>query len=422
MFINDILKVLYAPHKAFKEIVKNPSYLGPLLILIVFVAAQVGFYYVRASKIYSEQTMPTGLLADQWTENATLWQASSGVVITNNYLDFINATPAFAGGYDYYGNSSIQFVLNNGTNLQMALADLDGSVNCGADGFKDLTMRVKIASPEAEPQNVTLYLYSLNDANYFSYDLTQLFSNSKTDVWNNITVPVGSGAWSASNAAAKWENITSLRMFFGWSAESNIQIRVDGLYFRGIYENAIKIYGDQALLFNYALNSVTPFIFEWLVMTGLMYLITKGLRGTVFWKPLMVSVGLAFVTFIVQSLLLLATYSTLSAINVPVEYFAGVPGEFDAANQAILSALDQVSFVGGIVTIAVYIWTIGLGTFIIRAATGASAATATGAVTPATGEVVVGMQPSQFGWLKCIVISAASFLLTILILGFVFGV
>src|SRR4030067_1858039 len=79
MVVNDILKVLYAPHRAFNDIVKNPRYLGPMLILVIFVAAQVGSAYVVASKSLVEQTMPAGDQADLWTENAALWQANPGV-------------------------------------------------------------------------------------------------------------------------------------------------------------------------------------------------------------------------------------------------------------------------------------------------------------------------------------------------------
>src|SRR4030067_1715809 len=76
MVVNDIFKVLYAPHRAFNDIVKNPRYLGPLLILIIFVAAQVSSAYVIADKSFVEQTMPAADQGDSWTENAALWQGS----------------------------------------------------------------------------------------------------------------------------------------------------------------------------------------------------------------------------------------------------------------------------------------------------------------------------------------------------------
>jgi hypothetical protein len=187
----EILRVLYAPHKVFKEIVQKPGYLGPLILLLIFVLAQVATFYVSGSRLNIEQTMPTGASADMWTENATLWQANSGIIISNNYVNFINGTQAISGFPDYYGNSSLEFKGNDTSTLQMILNDFGTQVNCGAGGFTEVFFRVNIVTPSAQPETVTLTMYSLNGAS-FNYDLTSAFSGNVATVWNNITVPVGS--------------------------------------------------------------------------------------------------------------------------------------------------------------------------------------------------------------------------------------
>lgn len=399
MPVTDILKVIYAPHKIFKEIIQNPKYLSPFILLIIFVVAQVGSSYVVASKSYIEQTMPTVDQKDVWTENATLWQATSGVIITNNYADFINGS--------YYGSSSIEFAVNNGTNIQMALSDLGGSVNCDPDGFKSVSLRIKIMTPDAKPKSVTLYLYSLSDSNFFYYDLTNLFSSSAVNVWNNMTLPVGSGDWLSSGADAKWENITGLKMDFAWSSNSSIDLRLDGLFFRGVFKDPLEIYGTSYLASS-TLNAITPFLFQWLLLTGLMYVIIKGLKGNVTWKPLMVAVGFALVTMVIQALILIVAYATLPKIYYPLEVLAGVPGEFDVAYQVILDAIATVSLVGGVVQAVVYVWIVALGAIITRD------------ITARAVEGSPGVQ--QFGWMKSILVSGASFLLTLLILGFILGI
>ena len=58
LIIDDILKVIYAPHKAFKDIVTNPKYLGALIILLLFIGLEVGYEYSQFSKTYTEQTTP----------------------------------------------------------------------------------------------------------------------------------------------------------------------------------------------------------------------------------------------------------------------------------------------------------------------------------------------------------------------------
>src|SRR3990170_4308602 len=416
MVVDDILKVLYAPHRAFYDIVKNPRYLGPLLILIIFVAAQVGSAYVIASKSLVEQTTPAVDQADSWTENAALWQANPGVAVTNNHVDFINATA-------YFNNTSIEFTADNASSVQMRLNDLGGSVNCGPDGFKSLSVRIKIVSPGTKPENVTVYLYSLSESNFFYYDLTQAFSNStilEQHLWNNITIPLGSENWSRSNSAANWENITGLRMDFTWLSSSHVDLRVDGLFFRGVFQGFLDAFGSSVFVSS-ALNAVTPFLFQWLLLTGLMYLLIKGLRGKAGWKPLMIAVGFALVTFVIQAVVLAVAFTQLWPIErYPLEVLANVTGELDVAAQVILNGRVQANLSVSIMQVITYVWTIALGAFITRAVTSGAGIVATGAETAVTsaGEAF----PQQFGWLKSLLVSAASFLLSILILGFVLGV
>ena len=131
MFAADILKVLYAPHKVFKQIVQNPKYWGAIVVLILFVATQLTAYYANDLKTSYELTSPSGDQFGVWTQNATLWAASSGAVISQNYDDVINST--------YLGNSSLQFALSNSNNFSMKLNDLNpvDSVNCGSKSFQN---------------------------------------------------------------------------------------------------------------------------------------------------------------------------------------------------------------------------------------------------------------------------------------------
>jgi hypothetical protein len=184
-------------------------------------------------------------------------------------------------------------------------------------------------------------------------------------------------------------------------------LRVDGLFFRGIFQDPLEIYGVSYLASS-ALNAITPFLFQWLLLTGLLYVIIKGLKGNAVWKPLMVAVGFALVTVIIQSLILIVAYMTLPRIFYPLEVLAGVSGEFDVAYQVILDSIATVTLISSIVQIAVYVWIVALGAIIAHDMTAQA----------------VGGAPTvqQFGWLKSILTSAASFLLTLLILGFVLGV
>ncbi len=412
MVLSEILKVIYAPHKAFKEILEKPKYLGAFILLIIFVIAQIGSSYMVGSRQFYEQTLPAGKNGNEWTQNSALWQANSGVIITNNTADYISSSGDFyASSIPYLGSSTVEFTASNATLLSAQLNNLDGSVNCGADGFKNISLRVKIITPNAAPESAILYLYSLSTSNYFSFDLTSMFPSSTVNVWNNLTVPVGSGGWSSAGAAS-WENITSLKLEFKWTSEANIDLRLDGLFFRGIYKSPIEINGLTSYLLQSVLSGVSPFIFEWILLTALMYIIIKGLKGTVTWRPLMVAVGLALVVLVIQAVILVGALTTLPKLYYPLEFLAGIPGELEIAYNVILNQIGTINMVTAILQIAVYVWIAALGGFIVREVT-ASPPAATPSPTPTA---------APFSWMKSLLVSGASLLLTILIMYYILGV
>ena len=413
MVVKDLLRVLYAPHKVFKDIIQKPGYLGPFILLLIFVLAQIGASYVVASRSYIEQTMPVGDQGDVWTENAALWQAGPSVTIRNNTADFMNSTL-------YYGSTSIEFAASNASNVWMELSSLDGSVNCGDDGFTNVSFRVKIVAPDVKPENASIYLYSLSGSDFY-YDLTQAFASSDVNVWNNITLTVGSGDWLSSGADATWENITGLKMEFAWSSASSITLRIDGLFFRGIFQDPFEIYGISYIATS-ALNAVAPFLFEWLILTGLMYLLIKGLKGNVIWRPLMVAVGFALVVLVIQALILAVVYTSLPNLHYSLEVLAGTPGEFEVANQVILDKIATVTLVGAIIQVAVYVWIVALGTFITRAITGDKKIAEQVSKGKVTSDTTISSDVTAFSWMKCLLVSGASLFLTIIILGFLLGI
>ncbi|HUT17485.1 MAG TPA: hypothetical protein VMW84_04220 [Acidobacteriota bacterium] len=415
MVVKDILRVLYVPHKVFKDIIQNPKYWGPFILLLIFVLAQVGSSYVVASRSYIEQTMPVGDKGDVWTENAALWQAGPSVTIRNNTADYINSTL-------YYGSTSIEFAASNASNVWMELSSLDGSVNCGVDGFKNVSLRVKLVAPDVKPENVSIYLYSLSGSDFY-YDLTQTFSSSDVNVWNNITLTIGVGSegWVNNGADATWENIAGLKLNFAWPSSSNVDLRIDGLFFRGNFKDPFELYGSSYLATS-ALNAIAPFLFEWLLLTGLMYVIIKGLKGNVVWRPLMVAVGFALVTLVIQALILAVVYTSLPNLYYPLEVLAGTLGEFEVAYQVILDEMAFVTLVGVIIQAAIYAWTVALGTFITRAITGDKKIAEQLSMGKVASDATISRDVTEFGWMKSLLVSGASLFLTIIILGLLLGI
>ncbi len=385
MFATDILKALYSPHKVFKQIIQNPKYWGPLLIFIIFIGVQSGFYYSLYSKTYYEQTSPQTAQLGTWTEDPALWTVNSNVSVSSNYLDFMNSS--------FYGNSSLQFAVSNSNYMSLELASIS-NVDCGVSGFQNLSMRIKQIDPQNVPSSVTLTLYSIDASNSFQSDLTSDFSNaSLIGVWNNITIAVGSNAsnWQSSGNP-QWGNITGLKLEFNYAANSSVTLRVEGLFFRGTYETPIQTDSTGFLIYVLQLV-VTQFLFQWLIFTGLMYIIIKGLKGNTTWKPLFVSIGFALVVTIVQSLINIAALTTLPPVNYPVELLTGLIGEAEVLTNSVAVQTASYSLIAGVLQLAVYVWLVGLGTMIVRA-----------------------LVP-EFTWVKSILASAAAFIVTIILIS-----
>jgi hypothetical protein len=391
LFAADILKVLYAPHKVFKQIVQNPKYWGAIVVLILFVATQIAAYYAYDLKNSYELTAPSGVQFGVWTQNTTLWTASSSAVISQNYDDVINST--------FLGNSSLQFALFNSSNLSMELRDLNpvDSVNCGSKSFQNISMRIKIVEPQTAPEKVTLYLYSLNSSDYFQYDLTPEFSSSQTlGIWNNLTAPVGSGNWQ-SNGAPQWSNITGIKLDFTFPSDSNITLRVEGVFFRDMVFQGVYLYqseiGSTGYVIYYAQLVLMQFLFEWLLLTALIYIFVKLLKANLVWKPLFAAIGLALIPLVIQALITLAATSTLTSIYYPVEVLAGMPEAQVAAN-AISAAQANFNLITTAVPLAMYVWITALGILIVRA-----------------------LLP-EFSWMKSVMVSVASLVVTIILMAY----
>lgn len=371
MKIPDILKVVYAPHKTFKETVENPSYLGPLIIIVLFIIANVAFAYVSTSTTHIAQSVP-GLTSklDEWTENSTFWTSNAQKSESSDAINGSTYVPL-----QYYGNTSIAFSAVNCTQIVTELENI-GTVNCSRpDGYDMMSLRIKWTSPQTKPpSNITLYLFSANSSNHFYKSLEDSLSNFTYNIWNNETISLGaSEGWSSSNSSVDWGSITGLKLEFTWPDTSDITLLIDGLYFYGPSESLLEVYGTGYLL-NIALLVVMQFIITWVILSGLIYIITKGLRGKLVWKILMIAVGLTLITMFVQAAVNVAVYSAVPPVNCPFELIGGFRGETaaDAAYNKIVEQTWLADMIRSYMQIIVHVWTIALCALALRILAGFS--------------------------------------------------
>jgi hypothetical protein len=430
--IPNLLEVIYAPHKAFKKIAEKPSYVGPAIIILILVLANIGFAYVAMSKTSLEITVPNGLNQDEWTQNSTLWASNTLISENNDSVTgtyYGNASIAFTitnstqiwmwlnnigpvncssqGGFNQISfrlkqlspqdepqNASIAFTITNSTQIWMWLNNI-GPVNCSSQGgFNQISFRLKQLSPQDEPQNASIYLFSANTSDYFYHNLTQYVSNSAVNTWNNLTLPLVSG-WSANGTNADWSQITGLKLEFDWTNNSNTTMLVDGLFFHGIFHSWLDQAGIGYML-SYTSTSVMQFIITWVAFSGLLFLVGRTLGGKMVWKLLLVAVGFILITLVVQALINVVSYETLPQLNYPFSVIGGVSGEGKAAYDLILEQTAQVRMITSVAQIAIWVWTIALGVLVLRFT-------------------------AQLAWVKSILASVVAYIVTIFVSSFLFG-
>jgi hypothetical protein len=395
MILSDLAKVLVAPHKVFKQIVQNPKYLGAVLVLVLFVVSQVGFQYAYYQNIHFEGTTPDVNKLGSWTTNSTLW--SSNAAITSNSTDVLNATN------NLYGTSSLQFDRTNSSSVSMAipgpsLTGAIGVINCGSKGYQNFSIRVREVSPNSTPQSVNLTLYSNSDANYFQKDITSLLSSASTGEWQNLTIQVGSSAsgWQ-STGNANWENITAIKLDLSFPQNSSVTVRLEGMFFRGMWQTAVQ--SDSTGFLIYVLQLVfTQFLFEWLILSAVMYIIIKVLKGNIVWKPLFIAVGCGLIVLVIQAILNAAVTPTLGTIYLPTEVITNLQGEALAISNATAPLMATFNTLSSAIQLVVWIWIGALGTFITKA------------VIP------------EFSWAKCVGTAAGGLIVTIILLRLLVGV
>jgi len=423
LIIDDILQVIYAPHKAFKNIVTNPKYLGALIILLLFVGLEIGYEYSQFSKTYTEQTSPSIDQLGTFT-NASAWAATPNVALTNNFDDYINYSIYVAGFglpptdpnayYSLFGNNSMQMSASNTNTLTAALGNVS-NVDCSPSGFQNLSISLKLVQPQVAPHNTTLTLYSLGVSDLYQFDIAPLLSNATNGEWTNLTIPLGPNAASwTSKGFPSWSNITSLQMDFTYSSNSNITVRVGALFFHGEYLTPIQ-YNSTGILLQFLQLFSLQFIFAWFILTGIIYLVCRLQKSPLLWKPLFIAIGYAMVIMVIRALVNLAATLILPTIYYPYDlslgarfdpyaalyYPADALGTLPAMSHTIFNNIDSATqafrdIVSGMFIIS-YVWL------------GAVVAFAIGELKP------------EFSTIKRIALSAGSLALVILLLIFLVG-
>lgn len=352
-----MLKVVYSPVNAFKEIVKNPNIRGPLLIFLLFLLASAGYQYVSASKAIFEISVPE---QDTWTESTALW-TPEGVSVN--------------GADRVVGNYSIVFAVSNDTQIWMKRTEID-SINCSTDeGCTGLSFRIKWTHQNnIFPTNAKLRLFS-EDNSYFELDIDNKIANL-SDAWYNVTVNTGptNSDWQSSANSPNWENITGLEFELTWLASeaADLTLKIDDLYF-GKLVPLLATERFTGWFIESLMTTAFSFFLGWSLYAVLLLLIIKlsgGEAGR--WSVLFLVIGYTFSIRIVHVLVDAFLVSTLPPLVFPLKAWNPIPGEEGLANK-LIDEIYQTNWYPTLaysltlpVVIVFYAWAIALSTIALH--------------------------------------------------------
>ncbi|HML03614.1 MAG TPA: YIP1 family protein [Candidatus Bathyarchaeia archaeon] len=370
MFLYDIFKIIYSPIKAFKEIMTNPRYIGPILIIIVSLFLTLGTQYISVSKQNVETITPSNPVA--WTN------MTNPLLMWTSNAPPSNVTAAPTRGQIPAGNYSVSAFLSNTTAIWLNTKNI-GTINCSqTSGFKILYYKLNYSQPSPlNASNAELRLFSEgNESKYFEHDLLELgtyINESGSWIDTNITLGQSSENW-ASVGSPSWSSITGMEFMLNFSTAGPVTLQLNAVYFGGKYEPFIEAVGLATWLFSTITASFFNIFLRWLIFAVLLWLTVRVFNptGSPF-RTLLIMVGYSFAIMFVYLPLELFSVSQLPSLYFAHKIvFPLSPREIAVASSATsniyaanwTSKGAYMAFIG--IEYASYAWMIGMFTVGLR--------------------------------------------------------
>jgi len=401
LFLYDIFKVIYSPVKAFREVLENPRYVGPVLIIIISLFLTMGTNYVSVSKHYVETITPTSP-RDAWTnmtDPSLMWitNASVGSVagVSNANSDLLA------------GNYSVGAIVTNASEVWLKTnATSIGTINCSNSGFRTFYYKLmyvgfnQTQAPQ-NPQSASLRMFSYNnESRYFEFDLlsnSQRYLNT-SQAWIDANLILSD--WKEINvSAADWSNITGFEFVLVFPQTGQLFLYLNDLHFGGKYELLTDAVGFSYWLSSTLVGSAFDIFLRWLIFAGLLWLTVKVFKsegGSPF-RTLLIVVGYAFAIAFVYVPIDILSVSQLPLLYFPDKVIFPLTGRELAASSLATSNIYATYWTSTVpynifigVWYASHVWTIGLFSIALKIL-------------------------QNFSWKKAVLISAMAYIMALVI-------
>jgi hypothetical protein len=300
----ELLEVLYSPIKAFQKIIEKPDFKAVLIVLLLVISATIALQFVYNSKQAYEVRYPEN---DEWTETIAgdfVWSSSGSVILDVD---------------DYQvGNRSISSSFQDTTSIWLDVKDFDSIEYSETKGYNEVFFWIKwVNNDSLAVSSGTVKLFSLNDDSYFEKDLVGVLGSSGD--WRNVTLGIGPNqGWSSINSP-NWQNITGLEISLDWSEAADVDLKIDGLYFRNFVIPVESVgFADSVLYIS--LSVAFSVGVNWVLWAGILLIVSNLFGENVGqWNVFFVIIGYAFIVTAVYTVISALLFTSLPILNMPVE-------------------------------------------------------------------------------------------------------
>lgn len=284
---------------------KKPSILGPILILLITLPLTFAGQYASGVKFYLEEPAPAN---DLWTEKPT-----ASVI----YSWSSNGNLTFDGNDSVAGNYSVSTLFPSNSSSWVQLNNI-GSFNCSNEEYSRLFFRLKLLNTaNTVPTDARLHLSSLGNASRaFNLSIGDSLLDA-TDNWANVSLQLANETWGTGVNGPTWTNITGIRLELTWAAPQTFVLKIDDLFFGKfipvISSDSLALQGAYWLM-----RSVFDFLLRWLILSVIVYLALRSLsewKGL--WKDTLSVLGYVFSVLIVYQIALALVFLVLPPIYIP---------------------------------------------------------------------------------------------------------